>query len=160
MYNIIRLSEQLSEKHIVIHSSSTSAEDILREMVQKLSDEFSPDICEEILNEVFAREKVRSTGIGHGIAIPHARTALVKQLYCAAATSESGIEYNALDGKPVSLFFLIISPDFTVGPHLNILSAISHLVSKKAKLSSELNDVETPSEFMDILKETEERYII
>jgi mannitol/fructose-specific phosphotransferase system IIA component (Ntr-type) len=129
-------------------------------MVQKLSDEFNPDICEDILNEVLVREKVRSTGIGHGIAIPHARTALVKQLYCAAATSEKGIEYKALDGKPVSLFFLIISPDFTVVPHLNILSAISHLVSKKAKLSTELNSVESPEEFMEILKETEEKYII
>jgi len=160
MYNIIRLSEQLSEKHIIIHSSSTSAEDILHEMVQMFSDEFTPDICDDILNEVFAREKIRSTGIGHGIAIPHARTALVKQLYCAAATSESGIEFKALDGKPVSLFFLIISPDFTVGPHLNILSAISHLVSKKAKLSSELNDVDSTAEFMKILKETEDKYII
>ena len=160
MYNIIRLSEQLSEKHIIIHSASKSAESILREMVQMLSSEFNPDICEDILGEVLDREKVRSTGIGYGIAIPHARTALVKQLYCAAATSESGIEYKALDGKPVSLFFLIISPDFTVGPHLNILSAISHLVSKKAKLSSELNSVASPAEFMKILKETEEKYII
>jgi mannitol/fructose-specific phosphotransferase system IIA component (Ntr-type) len=160
MYNIIRLSEQLSEKHIIIHSSSASAEDILREMVQIFSDEFTPDVCEDILNEVFVREKIRSTGIGHGIAIPHARTALVKQLYCAAATSANGIEYKALDGKPVSLFFLIISPDFTVGPHLNILSAISHLVSKKAKLSSELNEVDSTAEFMKILKETEEKYIM
>jgi mannitol/fructose-specific phosphotransferase system IIA component (Ntr-type) len=160
MYNIIRLSEQLSEKHIVIHSESTNAEDILREMVHVLSDELGPEVCEDVLNAVFAREKIKSTGIGYGVAVPHARTALVKQLYCVVATSENGIEFKALDSKPVNLLFLIISPDFTVGPHLSIIAAISHLVSKNAKISTELNNALSSAEFMKILKEKEERYII
>jgi mannitol/fructose-specific phosphotransferase system IIA component (Ntr-type) len=160
MYNIIRLSEQLSEKHIIIHSESTNAEGVLREMVYMLSEEFGPEVCEDILNAVFAREKVKSTGIGFGVAVPHARSTSVKQLYCFAATSEKGIEFKALDSKLVNLFFLIISPEFTVGPHLRIIAAISHLVSKNATISAELNEASTPEEFIKILKEKEEKYTI
>ena len=160
MYNIIRLSEQLSEKHIIIHSKSASAESILREMVMKLSDELEPEVCEEILTSVFEREKVKSTGIGYGVAVPHSRSALINQLYCVVATSETGIEFKALDSKPVNLFFLIISPNFTVGPHLGTIAAISHLVSKNAGISADLNEATTPEELMQILKEKEGKYTI
>ena len=159
MYNIIRLSEQLSEKHIIVHSTCTDAESILRKMVQLLSDELGSEVCEDISDAVLAREKIKSTGIGYGVAVPHARTALVKQLYCVAATSEDGIAFKAMDSKPASLFFLIVSPDFTVGPHLNIISAISHLVGKNSKISTELNKAQSPEEFMEILKAEEEKYI-
>jgi len=160
MHNIIRLSEQLSEKHIVIHSESEGAESIVREMVYMLSDELGPEVCEDILDAVLAREKVKTTGIGHGVAVPHARTCLVKQLYCIAATSEKGIDFNTMDGKPAFLFFLIISPEFTVGSHLNIIAAISHLISKNATISSDLNSALSSEEFIKILKEKEEKYII
>jgi mannitol/fructose-specific phosphotransferase system IIA component (Ntr-type) len=159
MYNIIRLSEQLSEKHIIVHSACADAESILRQMVQLLSEELGPEVCEDISDAVLAREKIKSTGIGYGVAVPHARTALVKQLYCVAATSENGIGFNALDNKPTNLFFLIISPDFTVGPHLNIISAISHLVGKNARISMDFNNAQSPEEFMEILKTEEEKYI-
>jgi mannitol/fructose-specific phosphotransferase system IIA component (Ntr-type) len=159
MYSVIRLSEQISEEHIIIHSSSENAEDILREMIQILSGELGADVCEDVVDAVIAREKIKSTGIGYGVAVPHARTTLVNRLYCIAATSEKGIEFKALDGKPVSLFFLVISPDFTVGPHLNIISAISHLVGKNAKISTEFNNALSPLEFMEILKAEEEKLI-
>jgi mannitol/fructose-specific phosphotransferase system IIA component (Ntr-type) len=159
MYNTIRLSEQLSEEHIIIHSSSENAEDILREMILALSEELGTDICEDVLKEVWVRERNKTTGIGYGVAVPHARTALVKQLYCIAATSENGIEFKAMDGKPVFLFFLVISPEFTVGPHLNIISAISQLVGKNAEVIAEFNNALSPAEFMEILKAKEEKYI-
>jgi mannitol/fructose-specific phosphotransferase system IIA component (Ntr-type) len=159
MYNTIRLSEQLSEEHIIIHSSSENAEDILREMVLALSGELGADVCEDVLKEVWIREKNKTTGIGYGVAVPHARTSLVKQLYCIAATSENGIEFKAMDGKPVFLFFLVISPEFTVGPHLNIISAISQLVGKNAEVIAEFNNALSPIEFMEILKAKEEKYI-
>ena len=159
MYSIVRLSEQLSEEHIVIHSSCESAEDILREMIQILLNELGPEVCEDVAKAVITRERIKSTGIGYGVAVPHARTSLVKQLYCIVATSKKGIEFKALDGKPVSLFFLVISPDFTVGPHLNIISAISHLVGKNTKISEEFNKALSPSEFMEILKAEEEKLI-
>ncbi|GHV14571.1 PTS fructose transporter subunit IIA [Fibrobacterales bacterium] len=159
MYNVIRLSERLSEKHIIIHSASTNAENILREMVGTLSEELGSEVCEDVATAVFSREKQKSTGIGYGVAVPHARISSVKQLYCVVATSENGIEFKALDGKSVHLFFLIISPDSTVGPHLNIISAISHLVGKNAKICEAFNKAFSPAEFMEILRKEEEKYI-
>ncbi|MDR0516871.1 MAG: PTS sugar transporter subunit IIA [Fibromonadaceae bacterium] len=159
-YNTIRLSEQLSEKHVIIHSSSENAEGILREMILVLSEELGVDVCEDILKEIWVREKRITTGIGHGVAVPHARTSLVKQLYCIAATSEQGIEFKASDGKPVFLFFLVITPEFTVGPHLNIISAIASLVGKNAaSMAADFNNALSPDEFMEILTSKEEKYI-
>lgn len=160
MYDVICLSEQLSEKRIIIHSKSENLEDVIREMVFLLSDELGPELCADVLEEVLKREKVKSTGIGQGLAVPHARTNLVKQLFCAAATSENGISFQTHDGKPVNLFFLIISPDYTVGPHLNIISAISRLVGKNSKIISELNKADSPKVFLEILKEEEEKYTV
>jgi mannitol/fructose-specific phosphotransferase system IIA component (Ntr-type) len=159
MYNTIRLSEQLSENRVIIRSLASKAEDIVREMIQLLADELGPEVCEEVYEKVFEREKLKTTGIGHGVAIPHARTIGAKQLYCAAATSENGIEFNAMDRKLVNLFFLIVSPNFTVGPHLNIISAVSHLISKNANINADTAKAQTPAEFMKILKEKEEKYI-
>ncbi|MCL2283186.1 MAG: PTS sugar transporter subunit IIA [Fibromonadales bacterium] len=160
MYNIIRLSEQLSEKHIIIHSKCSNAEAIICEMIQTLSDELGPEVCEDITAMVLDREKVKPTGIGRNVAVPHARTAAVKQLHCVVATTEKGIEFKALDGKPVSLFFLIISPDYTVGPHLTILSAICLLVGKNADIATEFNKAHSPEELMDLLNAEEEKYMI
>jgi len=133
---------------------------ILCEMVQALSDELGPEVCEDISNTVLAREKVRSTGIGRNVAVPHTRTAAVKQLHCVVATTEKGIEFKALDGRPVSLFFLIISPDFTVGPHLTILSAICLLVGKNADIAAEFSKARSSEELMDLLRAEEEKYMI
>ncbi len=160
MNNVIRISEQLSEKHIVIHSASEDFETIVREMVNVLSSELKPEVCEDILDAIWVREKTKTTGIGYGVAVPHARTTLVKQHYCIAATSEKGIEFKTMDGKPAFLFFLIISPDFTVGSHLNIIAAISHLISRNVTISSDLNKALSSEEFIKILKEKEEKYII
>jgi mannitol/fructose-specific phosphotransferase system IIA component (Ntr-type) len=160
MYDVICLSEQLSEKRIIIHSASDTRESIIREMVYLLSDELGSELCADVYEEVMKREKVKSTGIGQGLAVPHARTNLVKQLYCAAATSKNGINFQTFDGKPANLFLLVVSPDFTVGPHLNILSTISRLVGKNAKIISELNEAESPETFLEILKEEEEKYTI
>jgi len=160
MHDVICLSEQLSEKRIIIHSKSDTRESIIREMVYLLSDELGSELCADILEEVLKREKVKSTGIGQGLAVPHARTNLIKQLYCVAATSENGISFETLDNKPANLFFLIVSPDYTVGPHLNIISAISRLVGKNAKIITEFNKADSPETFLEILKAEEEKYTI
>jgi len=155
----IRLSEHISEEHIIIHSSSENAEAIVREMVHVLLNELGQDICEDIADAIIAKEKVRTTGIGYGVAVPHTRSSLVKQLYCVAATSKKGIEFNTMDKKPAYLFFLVISPEFTVGPHLNMISAISLLIGKNSEINAEFNEAASPSEFMEILKDKEETYI-
>lgn len=161
MYNnVIRLSEQLSENHIIVKSECTTAEDILHDMVHSLSDELTPETCEDIFESVLNREKMKSTGIGYNVAVPHTRTSLIKKLYCIIATTKNGIDFKTMDGKPVNLIFLVISPEFTVGPHLNIVSSICHLVGKNADISSELSTVETPDELMQILKEKEEKYLV
>jgi mannitol/fructose-specific phosphotransferase system IIA component (Ntr-type) len=160
MNNIVRLSEQFSEKYVVIHSASETAEAIILEMIAMLSAEIKQDVREDIFSAILDKERKKSTGIGHGIAVPHTRTALIKQPYCIAATTKKGIEFSSLDGRPVFLFLMIISPEFTVGPHLNLIGSIGHLISKNPTISADLNEALTPEEFIKILKEREDKYII
>jgi PTS system nitrogen regulatory IIA component len=74
------------------------------------------------------REQVLSTGIGDGIAIPHGRTPYVDDLRLAAGVSAAGIDYDAVDGRPVRLFFMLVGPEAASGLHVKALSRISRLL--------------------------------
>ena len=97
-----------------------------------------------------------STGIGHGIAIPHAKSPLVTDLSLVCGKSRIGIPFDALDGEPVSLFFLLIGPDSAAGPHVKALSRIARLVRRES-VREALLAAETTEEFHQILVEAEER---
>ena len=87
---------------------------------------------EEILSAVIDREKVMSTGIGRGVAIPHAKTDRVKGLMAAVAIAKEPIPFDAIDGKPCRIFFLVVSDPGTTSPHIRALSHISRILNDKA----------------------------
>lgn len=86
---------------------------------------------DEILKALFDREALGSTGIGQQIGIPHAKTAQVKQLVAAFGISKSGVDFESLDGEPTYIFFLLLAPQDSAGPHLKALARISRLLQDK-----------------------------
>ena len=84
-----------------------------------------------VLAALQARESVLSTGVGDGVAIPHAKTPLVDDLIMAAGVSETPIEYDALDGRPVRLFFLLLGPEAAAGAHVRALGRISRVLRRE-----------------------------
>ncbi len=91
------------------------------------------------LEEVFAREEVMSTGVGKGIALPHAKTNAVESQIAACVTLEEPIEFDSLDGEPVSILFLLLGREDNVASHLRMLSKISRFMNNdsfKAQLLS------------------------
>ncbi len=84
----------------------------------------------EISQKVIAREQLGSTGIGNGVAIPHCKASSVKRLICCMAKSSAGVDFQAIDNKPVHLLFLIIAPENAAQTHLKALAKISKMCHK------------------------------
>lgn len=106
---------------------STSKRETIAEMVDALIENglLASDLRQSVLKALFDREELGSTGIGHNIAIPHAKHPSVKKLTAIFARSREGVDFDSLDGEPVHLFFLLLSNQDTAAQHLEALAYIS-----------------------------------
>ena len=106
---------------------ATDKESTIREMVRALLEagKVEADECESIVKAILKREELGSTGIGRGVAVPHTKHPSVDRLVGTVAVSADGVEFASLDGEPVHLFFLLISPPQRPGDHLRALENIS-----------------------------------
>lgn len=148
------LSELLSAERIKIPLGSSAKNDVLRELVELVVPGGDSSIVDVILTSVMDREQVLSTGIGGGVAIPHAKTPVVDQLILAAGVAASGVEFDALDGNPVQIFFLLVGPESAAGAHVKALSRISRLL-RRDTLRGELSAARSASGFLDIVRASE-----
>ncbi|PIQ84713.1 MAG: PTS fructose transporter subunit IIA [Candidatus Omnitrophica bacterium CG11_big_fil_rev_8_21_14_0_20_63_9] len=108
-------------------------EDILKELVQLLvqADAIKERDVNKLLQILLKRESLGSTGIGQGVAIPHGKSDCVTKLVAAFGISRAGVNFDSLDGEPVHLFFLLVAPEDSAGPHLKALARISRLLKDK-----------------------------
>ena len=148
------LSELLSSDRVKVPLSSRSKADVLRELVELVAAGRGAAAAEGILAAVHEREQVLSTGIGGGLAIPHGKTPYVDQLVLAAGVAEEAIDFDALDGKPVQLFFLLVGPETAAGAHVKALSRISRLL-RRDQLRAELVAAGSPSAFLQVIRGSE-----
>ena len=148
------LTELLSIDRIKIPLESQTKDDLLRELVAVAAAPAGQPARDDVLRAVREREAVLSTGIGHGVAIPHGKSSAVGDLRMAAGRAAAPVDFDALDGQPVSLFFLLVGPESAAGPHIKALSRISRLV-RKDEVRDKLVAAQTAQEFMDALKEAE-----
>jgi len=123
----MKFADFVSAKAICAELTATDKEAAIREMVQALLDagEVEADEFEGIIKTILKREELGSTGIGRGVAVPHTKHPSVDRLVGTVAVSRQGVEFAALDGEMVHLFFLLISPPDRPGDHLRALENIS-----------------------------------
>lgn len=149
------LTELLTPDRIRVPIAAGDKPAVLRELTQLLASRAGVDVV-PLLTAVLEREQVLSTGIGHGIAIPHAKSTAVTDLQLVCGSSPVGIPFEALDGEPVRLFFLLIGPESAAGQHVKALSRIARLVRRES-VREALLGAQTPESFYQILVEAEER---
>jgi nitrogen PTS system EIIA component len=149
----VTLTELLSTDRIRIPLRGRSKDELLRELVDAVATGNGAD-RDEMLRAVREREAVLSTGIGHGVAIPHGKSAAIGELRMAAGTAVEPIDFDSLDGEPVSLLFLLVGPESAAGAHIKALSRISRLVRQDA-VRDRLIGATTPAEFLAALREAE-----
>jgi fructose PTS system EIIBC or EIIC component len=148
------LTELLTVERIKIPLESRTKDDLLRELVGVCVTANGIDDRDDVLRAVRERESVLSTGIGNGVAIPHGKSAAVPGLLMAAGRASEPVEFDALDGQPVNLFFLLVGPESAAGPHIKALSRISRLV-RKEEVRSRLVAARSAEEFLQALQEAE-----
>lgn len=148
------LTELLTLERIRIPLESRNKQDLLEELVAVVTTGNGEEAHEDVLRAVREREAVLSTGIGHGVAIPHGKSPAVGELRMAAGRSAEPVDFDALDGEPVSLVFLLVGPESAAGPHIKALSRISRLV-RRDDVRERLIAAPTPVEFRRALEEAE-----
>ena len=149
------LTDLLSPDRIQVPLAAADKAGILRELTQLLAARGAVDPA-PILAAVLEREQVLSTGIGHGIAIPHAKVPGMEGLSLVAGSQPAGVPFEALDGEPVRLLFLLIGPESAAGLHVKALSQIARLVRREA-VREALIVAPTAAVFHQVLVEAEER---
>lgn len=107
---------------------------------------------QELLDRLVEREDVASTGVGGGVAIPHCKMSGLDRVVLAIGLLEKGIDFGAVDGQPVRLFFLVVSPNHTPAAHLQCLAAISKWVRSEGHVGS-LLALDDPQAIYDRLRE-------
>ena len=115
---------------IVIDFVSSQKEDVINEMIDHLKESEAVTNLEEVRKVVLDREKIMSTGIGDGFAIPHGKTNGVKEIVAVFGRLDNAIDFEAIDGKPVNLIFLLVGREDSVGEHIKMLSRISRIMGK------------------------------
>jgi fructose-specific phosphotransferase system IIA component len=150
----VPLSDLLTIDRIKIPLEASSKEDLLRELVSLVAHSDGISDPDAVLQAVHERESILSTGIGHGVAIPHGKSPAVPELRMAAGRAASPVDFDALDGQPVALFFLLVGPESAAGPHIKALSRISRIV-RRDDVRDRLIAARTPDEFLKALQDAE-----
>lgn len=148
------LSELLTTARVKVPLGSRTKGEVLRELVELVAADNADADLEAILASVREREDVLSTGIGGGIAIPHGKTPHVSRLTLVAGVASEGIDFDALDGKPVQLFFLLIGPESASGAHVKTLSRLSRLL-RRDDLRDQLANAQSADAFVHVIRSSE-----
>ncbi len=148
------LYKRICNSIVKFNLRSKTRNGVLKELVSLLR--MDPNAKDILLKTLIKREEMGSTGVGKAIAIPHARTLLVKEFRLVIGLSKQGIQFDSFDGKPVHVFFLLIAPPLeTSNSYLITLGKIAELAKGIAK-DGRLFKVEREAEFLDIIREIEE----
>ncbi|MCM8771310.1 MAG: PTS sugar transporter subunit IIA [Candidatus Omnitrophica bacterium] len=129
----MNITDFLSKKAIITDIKATKKEDIIRELVDALinAGEIEKKDRNKIVELLIARESLGSTAIGQGVAIPHAKADCIKKMVAGFGLSQKGLDFDSLDGEPVHIFFLLLAPQDSAGPHLKALAKIARLLRDK-----------------------------
>jgi len=124
----MKVTEFLSANAVVAELHGTTKAEVLRELSEHLSAAYAgtlrPDRVLEVLGE---REKLASTGIGEGVAIPHGKMPGLDRLYAVFGVSRGGVDFASIDKRPTHLFFALVAPENSAGVHLKALARVSRL---------------------------------
>lgn len=152
----MKITEFITEKEIIIGMTSTEKKASLKELLDLLGTNGVVKDTDKVLEILLEREKLGSTGIGQGIAVPHAKTDKVENLLCCLGISKKGINFDSLDGEPVYIIFLVLAPSGATGVHLKALAKIARLLKDKVFRNS-LRNSQSNADAYQIIKEDEER---
>lgn len=154
----MRLKEYISKDLVFVVRGSGSKADFLKDLTTCIKELFPSINPDTLLDNLTERENQASTGIGHGVAIPHTNLAGIEKTVCVIFLSPDGVDFESIDSTPVNLTFLLLSPLGHVGNHLRILARIARLVSREGLVSS-MNSAENLAKAYAIIEKEDQRHV-
>jgi fructose-specific phosphotransferase system IIA component len=154
----VKIQDILFRNAILIDLKTALKNDVLTQMGQFLASIHNVKDPDTLVQKILEREAATSTGIGYGIAIPHARTDMVDRICMVAARCVQGIEFNSLDEKPVHLIFMLASPADNSDELRNILSSLSKIMSYE-DMREKLLVASDPETFLNLIIDGENKYV-
>ena len=153
----MKLLDIMKKDSIIPTLTSTTKKDALRELIDPLGQQDKKVNKEELLRVILEREDLGSTGIGEGIAIPHGKLKGINKLLVSFGRSLKGIDFQAMDGNPVRLFFLLVAPENSAGIHLKALARIARLL-KDTTFRKNLLAAKSREELFGIIAEGDSKH--
>lgn len=152
--SLVLLSDLLAPERVRVPLRSRSKAELLRELVELAVGDRGASVVDAVLDGVRAREAVLTTGIGEGVAIPHGRSAELDSLTLAAGICGHPVDFDALDGRPVELCFLLVGPESAAGAHVRALGRISRLL-RRDPLRAALRECTSADAFLALVRSSE-----
>lgn len=153
----MKLSDLLNEKNVIADMSGKDKNEAINELIDLFVDDPKVNDIEKVRKAVFDREKIISTGVGKGFAVPHGKTDAVQEVICAFGRSKEPIDYQALDQRPVHLVFLLVGKENLVSLHIKLLSRISRLMTRD-EFRKKLMNANNVKEIIEVFRTEEETY--
>jgi nitrogen PTS system EIIA component len=147
---MIKITELLVEKNILLSHDIASKKRVLELLSEKVADDVSHLTAKEIFDCLVNRERLGSTGLGQGVAIPHGRLKTVSRPVAVFLKLQKGVDYDAVDGQPVDLFCALLVPEQSTDEHLQILALLAEMFSD-SKLCTRLRAAKSAMEMHTLL---------
>ena len=152
----MKISEIISGK-IIPELKGNTKDELINELINLFKDDKNVNDIDGVRKAVLEREKIMSTGVGKGFAIPHAKTDSVNEIIAGFGKLKTPVDFNSLDKEPVNLIMLLVAKESQVGPHIKLLSRISRMVNNDEFRAALLN-AETESQILSVFEEEEKKY--
>jgi len=153
----MKIMDFLSEKAVSPNLQAADKKGVIEELVDLLIEAKKIDEKDrgKLIKSLLNRESLGSTGIGQGIGIPHGKLEEARELVAAFGLSQKGVNFESLDGEPVHIFFLLVAPEDSTGPHLKALARISRLLKDKF-FRNTLRKAKTVEEILTIIRKEDQ----
>jgi PTS system nitrogen regulatory IIA component len=151
----MKISDFLNPELILPELAARTKEEVLTELADRIARNFSGVSAEKLLRILKEREKLGSTGIGDGFAIPHGKSTAIDQMIISFGRSRAGIPFDSLDGKPAHYFFVLIAPENSAGDHLKALAKISRFL-KNSLFKENLAKAESRAELQKLIQDQDD----
>jgi len=150
----MRIVDLLNENVVRTNLAGNTKNEIINAIIDVAASQERVIDKERVREAIFEREKIMSTGVGAGFAIPHAKSDAVSDIVAAFAVTAQPIDYQSLDDQPVRIVFLLIGRENMVGPHIKLLSRISRLMNNE-DFRKRLLEAPTPKDILEIFRQEE-----
>ena len=146
----MKLSKFCEESLVTFDMKANDKDSAIEELVDLAATSNMVKDRDRLLSDVKDREELVTTGVGYGVAFPHAKTRSVKGIVIAFGRHVEGIDFDAMDHQPVKLFFLIAAPEDAIGAHLNVMARLSYLM-KEADNREKLMAANSPGDVLALI---------